>query len=602
MKKIVKIATLALMMPAMATFVSCDDAFEPAIENIKDGPEDFVMYPSWVESFIAHAYISNPLDELSFNDMATDDAVSNEPGNTYRSMSTGSWTASNNPMDRWRDLRGSIVYLNQALELIPQSPWASIPTTQEMFVERFSGEVYGLRALFMLHLLKNHAGWANGQLLGVPLVLEPETPESNFNLPRNTFQECYDQLIKDADKAIEMLTEEAVDLKDNEASKIPAKWASKGVEVGEYNRVWGAHIVNRMNARVAKAIKAQAALLAASPAFADGTTVTMADAADAMADVLSSLGTNPINGLDPNGHIWYAQSQNGAIGKLTGNNQPEILWRGNKGENADREKSSYPPGASHNGNGRVNPTQNLVDAFPMANGLPITDSNSGYDKANPYANRDPRLNQYIVFNGATLAGKAVDTSVDVSTNIAGLNQDPNYRATRTGYYLRKHMNEQVTIQTDGSSNNAWHFTAFIRYTELFLGYAEAANEAWGPKGTGTHGYSAYDVIKAIRKRAGIAAGGEDTYLEECAASQDKMRELIRNERRIELCFEGHRFWDMRRWKLALDEPAMGVRIEKGTYNYFEVDPRRYGSFQTYGPIPYTEVIKFSELVQNDGWK
>ena len=201
MKKIFKIATLALMMPAMATFVSCDDAFEPAIENIKDGVEDFVMYPSWVEAYIAHAYISNPLDELSFNDMATDDAVSNEPGNTYRSMATGSWSASNNPMDRWRDLRGSIVYLNSALELIPQSPWASIPSTQEMFVERFSGEVYGLRALFMLHLLRNHAGMANGQLLGVPIVLDPETPESEFNLPRDTFKDCYDQLIEDADKA-----------------------------------------------------------------------------------------------------------------------------------------------------------------------------------------------------------------------------------------------------------------------------------------------------------------------------------------------------------------------------------------------------------------
>ena len=600
MKKIFKIATLALMMPAMATFVSCDDAFEPAIENIKDGVEDFVMYPSWVEAYIAHAYISNPLDELSFNDMATDDAVSNEPGNTYRSMSTGSWSASNNPMDRWRDLRGSIVYLNGALELIPQSPWASIESTQEMFVERFSGEVYGLRALFMLHLLKNHAGMANGQLLGVPIVLDPETPKSNFNLPRNTFKDCYDQLIEDADKAIEMLTEEAIDLKDNEASKIPAKWAAKGVEVGEYNRVWGAHTVNRMNARVAKAIKAQAALLAASPAF-EASGVTWADAADAAADVLAALGTNPIAGMDPKGHIWYAQ--NSAIGELTGGNQPEILWRGNKSENSDREKSSYPPASSHNGSGRVNPTQNFVDAFPMANGLPITDPNSGYDPTNPYAGRDPRLNNYVVVNGSTLATKVVDTSVDDPNNVSGLNQHPKHLATRTGYYLRKHMNENVTIQTNGNANNAWHFTAFIRYTEMFLAYAEAANEAWGPKGTGTHGYSAYDVIKAIRARAGITGvQGSDAYLEECAADQAKMRELIRNERRIELSFEGHRFWDMRRWKLDLDEPAMGVRIEKGTYNYFEVDPRRYASFQVYGPIPYTEVIKFSELVQNDGWK
>jgi hypothetical protein len=213
------------------------------------------------------------------------------------------------------------------------------------------------------------------------------------------------------------------------------------------------------------------------------------------------------------------------------------------------------------------------------------------------------LNNYVVVNGSTLATKVVDTSVDNPTNIAGLNQDPNYRATRTGYYLRKHMNENVSIQTDGSANNAWHFTDFIRYTEMFLAYAEAANEAWGPKGTGTHGYSAYDVIKAIRARAGITGvQGSDAYLEECAASKDKMRELIRNERRIELSFEGHRFWDMRRWNLKLDEDAKGVRISNGTYEYIVVDPRRYSSFQVYGPIPYTEVIKFSELAQNDGWK
>ena len=603
MKKIFKIATLALMMPAMATFVSCDDAFEPAIENIK-GENDFVQFPQWVEAYIAHAYISNPLDELSFNDMATDDAVSNEPGNTYRSMASGSWSASNNPMDRWRDLRGSIIYLNNALNMIPESPWANNPTTQEMFVERLSGEVYGLRALFMLHLLKNHAGPVDGELMGVPIVLEPETPESDFNLPRNTFAECYKQLIDDADKAIEMLTEEAIDLKDNEASKIPAKWAAKGVDVGEYNRVWGSHTVNRMNARVAKAIKAQAALLAASPAFADAGAATWADAADAAAVVLAALGTNPIAGMDPNGHIWYAQSQNGAIGALTGGNQKEILWRGNKSEGGDREQSSYPPGVDHNGNGRVNPTQNLVNAFPMANGLPIDAEGSGYDPANPYAGRDPRLNHYIVVNGSTLATKVVDTSVDNPNNIAGLgNQNSGNRATRTVYYLRKHMNEQVTINTQGNINNAWHFTAFIRYTEMFLAYAEAANEAWGPKGTGTHGYSAYDVIKAIRARAGITGvQGSDAYLEECAADQAKMRELIRNERRIELSFEGHRFWDLRRWQMPLNEVAKGVRISNNTYEYFDVDTRLFSNYQWYGPIPYTEVIKFSNLQQNDGWK
>src|SRR5690606_27406651 len=138
----------------------------------------------------------------------------------------------------------------------------------------------------------------------------------------------------------------------------------------------------------------------------------------------------------------------------------------------------------------------------------------------------------------------------------------------------------------------------IRYTELFLNYAEAANEAWGPDGAGSHAYTARDVIAAIRKRAGIEQ--PDNYL---AAQADKasMRALIRNERRIELCFEGFRFWDLRRWKEDLTTPARGVRIEDGTYTYFDVEQRNYdNAYMHYGPIPYNEVVKF-DFVQNKGW-
>lgn len=591
MKKIIKIATLALLMPAMATFVSCDDVFEPAIENHKN-EQSIADLPLWVNGLLSHAYISNPLDGWTFNDVATDDAVSNQTDNSYLQMALGSWTANNNPTDQWRDLRGSIQFLNMVIEMAPGAPFSTIETTQSMFVERLQGEAYGLRALFMYHLLRNHAGWVDGELLGVPIVLESETVNSNFNVPRNTFKECYEQLIADADSAILKLPGQFADLKE-----LPSKYQNVDTNIGEYNRVFGTHMANRMNARVAKAVKAQAALMAASPAFADGSGVTFAEAAELFAEVLADLGADPISQIDPQGHLWYADNAVvGAIG--AGLNPLEIMWRGNKGENADIETNNYPP--TLNGNGNINPSQNLVDAFPMANGYPINNSLSQYDPKNPYADRDPRLAKYIVFDGSTVsvAGTIVETDVDDAENISGLNNWAEH-STRTGYYMRKHLNEQVTISTTGSSNSAFHYNAFIRYTEMFLGYAEAANEAWGPTADGGNGFSAYDVVKAIRARAGIDAA--DPYLESIKNDASKMRELIRNERRLELCFEGHRFWDLRRWKADLNETVKGVRISGQNYSYIDVEPRQFKAHQYYGPIPYSEVVKYSNLQQNDGW-
>ena len=166
------------------------------------------------------------------------------------------------------------------------------------------------------------------------------------------------------------------------------------------------------------------------------------------------------------------------------------------------------------------------------------------------------------------------------------------------------------LRTDCNPNPTYNtsqkvYSAYIRYTELYLAYAEAANEAWGPKGKGTHAYSAYDVIKAIRKRAGIT---DNAYLDECAADKGKMTELIRNERRIELCFENHRFYDLRRWKVdmsLLTEPAKGVSIERaGTgyrYDEIEVESRDYKDYMYYGPIPDNETLKYDQLKQNVGW-
>ena len=164
----------------------------------------------------------------------------------------------------------------------------------------------------------------------------------------------------------------------------------------------------------------------------------------------------------------------------------------------------------------------------------------------PYANRDPRLALYIVTNGSQLGinNSVINTGVDAGNN-DGINKESGH-STRTGYYMRKLLRNDASPNPTSTVNKN-HATTYIRYTEIFLNYAEAANEVWGPTGTGGHSYSAYDVIKAIRKRAlGEGVEGGDRYLESIKGNKEKMRELIRNERRLELCFEGARFWEDRK--------------------------------------------------------
>lgn len=163
--------------------------------------------------------------------------------------------------------------------------------------------------------------------------------------------------------------------------------------------------------------------------------------------------------------------------------------------------------------------------------------------------------------------------------------------------MKKLLREDVNVDPSSSTSQR-HFNTHIRYTELFLNYAEAANEAWGPNGSGSSAYSAKDVISAIRERAGIEQ--PDSYLESIS-DQDRLRQLIRNERRIELCFESFRFWDLRRWEEDLTVPARGIQIEGNNYTPFNVEERAYNNdYMHFGPIPDGEVNKFN-LIQNDGW-
>ena len=595
-----KVGAAMLGMTLSLGLTSCDDLFEPAIENHL-GFDYAYEHPDYADNVLGNAYTRLPNGSYSFNDVATDDAVSNDVSNSYRKM-TGidSWTSSSNPIETWRNCRAAIQYINLFLANVDKVNWNSNETVRDMYHQRYVGEARGLRALFMYYLLRAHGGYDDqGNLLGVPLVLEPTTVSSDFNAleVRASYADCMKQLIEDAEEAIRVLPVDYKDT-DNETETVNCFGKTYTVTKATYNRVLGTNFAGRFSGRIARAVLAQAALMAASPAFADGSGVTYEQAAKYAKNVLDLNGG--VSGIDTDGLEWYADPN---MSNLSGGECPkEVMWRTEKSNNNDLEADNYPP--SIYGKGRINPTQNLVDAFPAANGYPIANAKSGFDAENPYANRDPRLAKYIIFNGQTAGSgsSVINTQADNSANLDGLNKDVS-KSTRTGYYMKKLLRQDINLDPNVNSKQN-HYTARIRYTELYLDYAEAANEAYGP--TGGSGFSAYDVIKAIRQRAGIKdENGQDPYLESIKNDKDKMRELIRNERRIELCFEGFRFWDLRRWKLDITEEAKGVSITNvgagKKYETISVEKRNFKENGYYGPVPYDQILNFPSLTQNKGW-
>ena len=579
-------------------FSSCQDLIDPAEQNFRDVSQ-FSYQPDFAAGVLLYAYRNIP-GYYNDSDYATDDAVTNNLTNNYLRIATGAWAADNNPMSRWNDGYAAILHINLFLEQIDNILFVkSNEDANKLTQVRMKGEAYGLRALHLYYLLRTHAGYAeDGTLLGVPLITEFQDVNADFNQPRAKFEDCVQQIYKDLDLADEYLPWEYNDIATNDSVQIPAKFKTITTNSGVYNRVMGKISRQLFNGLIASAIRSKVSLLAASEAFSSPSNLEKwAKAANDASQVINSV--NGVTGLASNGLTFYA-NQTEINGLTESMNPPEMIWREDKGDNTDRERDHFPPSLS--GTGRMNPTQNLVNAFPMANGYPITDAiNSGFDPANPYANRDPRLDLYIIHDGSAITG-AINTTIRTGS-ASGTNDALNHssgNSTRTGYFMKKNLRFYINRTPGSVTTGQSRYIPRIRFTEIFLNYAEAANEAWGPTGNGSNSYSAYDVIKAIRKRAGVGTNNGDPYLEDCKNDKAKMRELIRNERRLELCFESFRFWDIRRWKLSLTEPATGVNVSV-SYSPISVEVRNYQDYMHYGPIPYSEVMKFSNLLQNKGW-
>jgi len=594
-----KLKNIFIVSSALVCFSSCEDLWEPAIENKQDITQ---MYADkeFARGILGSAFLQLPYNGSSVSDVATDDAVSNEADNSYMKMAIGGWASNMDPMSQWQGRYNAIQYCNIMLENVDQVEWAADPTLNQLYINNFKGNAYAMRGLQFFYLLRAHAGVAeSGELLGAPIHTASEDGGSDFNQARAPFKECIDQIMSDLDEAEKLLPYTYGDVAAGDA--VLKKFNCTNAE---YNRAFGEHEQGKIDGKIIAALRAQVAIFAASPAYQSANAMSWSQAAEYAGKMLKEIGG--IDKMEKKGWTWYCNKDE-INGLDTHSNTNEIIWRDNIGEGTDPEANNFPPGLE--GKALVNPTQNLVDAFGMANGYPISDAKSGYDSKNPYSGRDPRLREYIVYNGDSIGKYVVHTCVNAD-NLDGINTRA-YASTRTGYYLRKFTRDDVSVISKKNVKQK-HYNARIRATEIFLDYAEAANEAGGPTATyGGANFSAKDVIKALRERAGICAGTTDAYLNECAGSKEKMRELIRNERRLELCFENHRFYDLRRWNTSvntLNESARGIEITAENadgsiaYNKLSnVESRKYQDYMIYGPIPYSEIMKWSNLSQNKGW-
>lgn len=278
---------------------------------------------------------------------------------------------------------------------------------------------------------------------------------------------------------------------------------------------------------------------------------------------------------------------------------PELIFFRPIGKGKGIETANGPLGFSGNaqGYGNTNPTQNLVESFLMKDGkTPGNSTKYEYNEKNdPYRDRDPRLELTVLHHGSSWL------NTQLQTNFGGANNPSGAEYSRTSYYISKFMKDYKTKSE--YDNEALHLWVMYRYGEVLLNYAEALNEYQS-----TPSQDVYNAIIALRKRAGIDEDDNYGLGALGAINKTEMRKIIQNERRIEMAFEEQRYWDIRRWRIAeevFEKPLEGLNIQISgavtTYYKINVLSTTFNVKRYFYPIPYSEVIKNKNMVQNPNW-
>lgn len=514
-----------------------------------------------------------------FLDAASDDAISinnNEP-EIYK-LFMGRYSAVSRLTDMewggyYQGIRKANILINN-IDVVPFNlTYINALGETKPLNYTMKAEARFLRAHFYFELVKRYGG--------VPLIGDNVyVLGDDVQLPRNTFAQCIDYIVRELDE-----------IKDDLRS-LPMADATEF-----------AHAPTK---EACLAMKARVLLYAASPLFNEkpldagneligypsydsGRWNLAAQAAKDLIDQYGPKGKGTLN---------LAQDYRNIFVDFYGGNNPELIFFRPVGKNKSIETANGPLGFSGNslGNGNTNPTQNLVESFLMKDGTKYVSTSVD----DPFKNRDPRLDFTILHHGSRWLNTTLDTQVGGTHNPSGA------QYSRTCYYMAKFMKD---YQTSSNYEDNIHLWVMYRYGEVLLNYAEALNEVALAGGTIDNKEVLNSLIQ-LRKRAGIEPGNENYYGLPAPQNYDaaEMREIIRNERRIEMAFEEQRYWDIRRWRIAEDifkEPLKGLNIQvvgnKTIYNEVNVLSAEFDTKRYFYPIPYSEVIKNGNMIQNPNW-
>lgn len=492
---------------------------------------------------------------------ACDEAVCSNAGASINLFNKDAINSTTNPDDVWDDMYKGIRKCNIFLkELDPDSgiiaKTNSIPVFDgKVYVRNYNkGQALFLRAFFHFELLKRYR-----QIFCVDKVLDPYKEDEHFTVKQSTFDEAVEFIVRDCDSASALMPTIKPD-------------ASKRGRPFNLTPI---------------ALKSRVLLYAASPLNnPENDKLKWKKAADVAKEVINSK-----------------KFTLASLSKIfTELDTVEIIFSTKWANRNDIEVNNYP--VSYQGSGYMNPTEDLVSAFGMTTST-YTTRLTGYDPSDPYSlvntkKREERLKYTVFYNKSILKDTVVETFVGGKD---GLFSSAN--ATKTGYYMSKFIDPNLNLSKGQASKHPW---IFIRYAEILLNYAEALNEydnvANFPEITKS--------LDLLRNRSNLRplSTADKTLLKD----QAEMRNYIKLERRLELAFEEHRYWDLRRWKDAetvLNQPVKGMKITKDsetgkfTYSVFEADNRIFLPKMYWYPIPRKEILKYKnagmEITQNPGW-
>lgn len=495
---------------------------------------------------------------------ATDESVYSHPGNAVEDFYNGAWGPTNAKERVWNSAWDGISYCNLVLDEFSNCTFPEYTEDehyrQEMYLyHNYRWEARWARAFFYFELVKRYGN--------VPLKTKHMTANEANSLPQVS-----------ADSIFQFIDTECDTIEDS----IIVNYGDLG-DMAYYKGQTG-----RANKLAAMALRARAALYWASPLFnPKGDKSRWLKAAQLSNAVIAEARQEGMGLLPDYSKLFNKDSYKDGI--------KEIIFSRRVAASNAFEKYNYPIGMENAGGGNC-PTQNLVDAYEMTNGKAINETGSGYDPQDPYKNRDARLAMTVAVNGEQWPNAAA-----LETFEGGANSSSVTYGTPTGYYLKKYINQGTIIAKTGSNSFA-HAWVIFRLAEFYLDYAEAALNYTGsgyvaPEGLPMTAAQAINVVRTRAKQPNMATG----------LDFEAFKKKYENERFVELAFEGHRFFDLRRWKEAPEylKTIRGMKITRqsdGTMKYEEqtIDTRTWNDKWYLFPLPQKDVLNCN-YKQNDGW-